>query len=229
MNPLFSDKPGRRERHLKRKFKNRLFAEDARRVDQDMVNLAREQDDQELLAFSEAFQQVLKTIAELPGNVDSQIILDLKDRIDRLYEQVCGLGGDRTAEREGLARLHGAISQAIREGASTDPQALAKLDEEAQARELHWQLLDTPIVADLLFPDSPINPDELIATLLSQDADAFAVAMSMFDGAQRQVVLAQAKKLMEGKDDDVALNDARARVQYLEQLSADDAGSAPAH
>ena len=229
MNPLFSDKPGRRERHLKRKFKNRLFTEDARRVDQAAVNQAREQDDQELLAFAESFQEVLKAIAELPGNVDSQIILDLKDRIDRLYEQVCGLGGDRAGEREGLTKLHRAISQAIRDGASTDPQALAKLDEEAQARELHWRLLDAPIVADLLFPDSPIIPNELIPTLLSEDADAFATAMSLFDDAQRQVVLEQARKLLEGREEDVALNDARARVHYMEQLSTGEAGNEPAH
>jgi hypothetical protein len=229
MNPLFSDKPGRRERHLKRKFKNRLFTEDARRVDQAMVNQAREQDEQELLAFSEAYQQVLKTISELSGNVDSQIILDLKDRIDRLYEQVCGLGGNRSQERDGLTRLHRVISQAIREGASADPQALAKLDEEAQAHELHWRLLDQAIVADLLYPDSPINPDEMIPALLSQDADAFAEAVTIFDDAQRQVVLVHARKLLEGTEEDRALDGARERVRYLEQLATDDPGETPAH
>jgi hypothetical protein len=229
MNPFFSDKPGRRERHLKRRFKNRLFPEDARRVDQAAVNQAREQDEQELLAFSKAYQQVLKTIAELSGNVDSQIILDLKDRIDRLYEQVCGLGGDRSSERDGLTRLHRVISQAIRDGASADPQAMAKLDEEAQAHELHWKLLDHAIVADLLYPDSPINPDELIPALLSEDADAFANAITIFDDNQRQVVLAHALKLLEGREEDRALDEARARVRYLEQLAADDAGTTPAH
>ena len=106
---------------------------------------------------------------------------------------------------------------------------MAKLDEEAQAHELHWRLLDQAIVADLLYPDSPINPDEMIPALLSQDADAFAEAVTIFDDAQRQVVLVHARKLLEGTEEDRALDGARERVRYLEQLATDDPGETPTH
>jgi hypothetical protein len=229
MSPQFSAKPGRRERHLKRKFRNPLFPEEARQIDQSEVNLARQEDDQELQDFSQAFQEILKTIAELPANVESQVILDIKDRIDRMVEQVWGLGGDRSGERDGLTRLHHAIGQAIRDGAANDPEALARLEEEAQARELHWQLLQTPVVADLLYPQTPILPEDLIPTLLSQDTEDFAAAMNLFDDNQRQFVLAQAHQLLDGRDDDGTLDNARERIRQMEQLAAELSQTPSAH
>ena len=218
MSSHFLEKPGRRERHLQRKADNKLFAESARNVTDEAINQAREQDDQELLSFSEAYQEILKTIAELPGNVDSQIILELKDRIDRLYEQVCGLGGDRSKEKDGLIKLHQAITQAIRDGAGTDAEAVTRLDEEAQAREIHWHLLEQPILADLLFPDSPIAPDELVPSLLNENIESFGVAMDIFNDEQRKLILSQARELLSGRDQEIALDQARACLNLLEEL-----------
>jgi hypothetical protein len=215
MSPQFSDKPGRRERHLKRKFRNPLYSGAEQKVAQADVNQARQEDEQELLGFSNAFQEVLKTI------VESQVILDLKERVDRLYEQACGLGGDRSGEREGLDRLHQAIAQAIRHGAGNDVEALTRLDEEAQARAMHMQLLQYDIVADLLYPETPIRPEDLIPALLSQDADALEAVMTLFDDEQRQFVLVQARQLLEALGDGSELDSARERVQQLEQRVAD--------
>ena len=229
MSPQFSDKPGRRERHLQRKFRNPLYSEAEKKVTPADVNQARQEDEQELREFTEAFQEVLETIAELPGNVESQVILDLKERVDRLYEQACGLGGDRSGEREGLDRLHQAIAQAIRHGAGNDVEALTRLDEEAQARAMHMQLLQYDLVADLLYPETPIRPEDLIPALLSQDADALEAVMTLFDDEQRQFVLAQARQLLEALGDGSELESARERVQQLEQRVADTHPAPSAH
>lgn len=219
MSRRFSETPGRRERHLQRKADNRLFARSARDVSDEAIVQARKQDNQELLAFSRAYQEILKTIADLPGNVDTEVILDIRERIDRLYEQVCGLAGDRSEEKQGLARLHQAITQAIRDSAEGDVEAITRLDEEARAREIHLQLLEQPIIADLLYPDSPITPDELVPSLLSEDVDSFATTMGIFSDEQRRLLLTQAHALLAGRDDKSELDRGRACLLILEDLA----------
>lgn len=199
-----------------RKRGNTLFTDS--NVSDEALAGARADDDRELSAFAESYGEILKTIAELSGNVDSQVILDIKDRVDRLYEQSCGLGGDRESEKQGLARLYQAITQAIRDGAAHDAEAMKKLDEEALAHEVHWQLMQQPVVADLLFPDSPITPRDLVPTLLSEDATGFSKAMEIFRDEHRILILRQARKLLAEHKQGAALKNARARLHYLEQL-----------
>ncbi|MEE8387265.1 MAG: hypothetical protein V3R65_01700 [Acidiferrobacterales bacterium] len=216
----FSCKPGRCERHLQRKFNNPLFPEEKRVVSQDQVEAAYALDKEEFQHFSDDYQTILQEIADLAENVDSEVVLKLKQRLDQLYEQVCGLGGDRTAEKKGLTKLHQAVNQAITTGAAGDPTAEEKLAQEAQARNVHWQLLEEPLVADLLRPDSPISQDDLLPSLLSEGAGSFGVAMGMFDSAQRRSLLTQAETLLQGREEEPGLENARARVEFLQGLVA---------
>lgn len=220
MDPEFSNKPGRCERHLQRKFDNPLFPEVEQQISQDQVTVARTLDEEELLQFSKNYQAILQEITDLAQNVDSELILNIKQRLDQLYEQVCGLGGDRTAEKTGLTKLHQAIDQAIATGAAGDTTAQARLAQEAQARTIHWQLLEEPLVADLLRPDSPISRDDLLPSLLSEDAGSFGVTMGMFDPEQRKSLLTQAETLLQGREDEPGLENARARVEFLQGLVA---------
>ncbi len=220
MEPEFSNKPGRCERHLQRKCNNPLFPEEGREVSQEQVAAARALDEEELLRFSEDYQTVLKEISDLAQNVGSEVILNIKQRLDQLYEQVCGLSGDRTAEKAGLVKLHQAITHAIVAGAAGDATAEIQLAQEAQARDIHWQLLEEPLVADLLRPESPISPGDLLPSLLSEDAGSFGVTMGMFDPEQRRSLLTQAEALLKGRDDESGLGNARARVEFLQGLVA---------
>ena len=52
-----------------------------------------------------------------------------------------------------------------------------ELEQERQARSAHYQLLEYPLVADLLDPQSPIAADDLTATLLSSSADELRAAL----------------------------------------------------
>lgn len=218
MEPEFSSKPGRCERHLQRKFNNVLFPEAERVVSQDQVAVVRALDEEELLQFSEDYQVILQEIADLAENVDSEAVLDIKQRLDQLYEQVCGLGGDRTAEKEGLVKLHQAIHQAIVKGAGGDATAETRLSQETQARNIHWQLLEEPLVADLLRPDSPISRDDLLPSLLSEDAGSFGVTMGMFGPEQRRSLLTQAEAWLKGREDEPGLENAWALIEFLQGL-----------
>lgn len=220
MAPEFSSQPGRCERHLQRKFSNVLFPEQDRKVSQNQVDTARELDEKELLRFSESYHTILQEIVELAQNVESELVLKLKQRLDQLYEQVCALGGDRTAEKAGLSKLHQAIDQAIAAGAAGDATAEAQLIQEAQERRIHWEMLQQPLVADLLRTDSPISQDDLLPSLLSEEAESFGITMGMFDPEQCRSLLDQAKTLLKSREGESGLENARARVEFLQTLVA---------
>jgi hypothetical protein len=86
----------------------------------------------------------------------------------------------------------------IRVTSAGDPMAERQLEEEDEARRLHLRLLEHPLVADLLDPDSPIGPDELAATLLTESDDALQAALELFDVDQLRLLCRDARGLLDG-------------------------------
>lgn len=193
-------RPGRRERHLLRRRDNPLFPPDRRLVTGAHLAAARAADVAEEAAFREDFAALLSQASTLSGQVDSAVVLELKERADRLYEQCRGLGGDHQAEEQGLNRLLAVLMRAVRAGAGDDPQALDELAQEEVAREYHQRLLCEPLIADLLHPDSPVHEDELVATLLSASPGAWAAALEVFPPEQVRAILERASHLLAGLD-----------------------------
>lgn len=178
--PEYSDQPGFHERHLQRRQNNPLFPAERRSVSQQDIHTAQRLDREAFSDFMTRFTAVVDRATKLDSNVDSQVILDLKQDLDKCYEECAGLAGDQSDIQNAIRQLIETIMQAIWKGAEQDPQAREKLRDEETARSLHFQLLQTPLVADLLNPQTPIAQDELIPTLLSTDADTLANALQIF-------------------------------------------------
>lgn len=197
MNVSFSAAPGCRERHLRRKHHNPLFPDAERHISAQQLHDARQLDQADEKQFRDAFQALLGDVGSLSGHVETEAILDIKERIDRLYEQCAGLGGDLGNEKQALRRLNDVIMGAVRKAAGDDPLAAEELEKEASARETHLGLLEFALVADLLRADSPIERDDLVPTLLSEDADTVRVVMSLFDAPQQDELRQEAHSLLQ--------------------------------
>jgi len=154
MSLLFSKQPGCQESHLKRLYHNSLLQPETP-VTQEMVNAAHQQDLDELASFKEAFVGLVNQAVELKPNTDSDIILKLKEDLDKLYEQCAGLTGNTGDYKKGLQKLTKVVMQAIWAGAGDDTTAQAELSQEEAARAQHYELLENPLVSHLLRPDSP--------------------------------------------------------------------------
>ena len=205
MRLRFSDDPGAFERQLLRKHANPLFSATARSVTQTEIDAARRRDQEELRSFQAALRATLREALDMPPQVESDVLLKLKERLDQLYDQCAGLPGDHDREKQSLTRMIGVIMKAVWAGAGDDPRARAELEQEEHARTLHHDLLQQPLVADLLRPDSPIAEDELAPTLLSVDEDALRSVLQLFDTSQLTLLYQQARELIE------ALNSTRER------------------
>lgn len=217
----FSSQPGPRERHLQRKYRNPLFA-DADTIDAAQVRQAREQDEAELEHFLRYFRDLVQEAVELEPNSESDVILDIKERLDQSYVQCCALPGNHNEIKQAVNRLIEVIMAAVRQGAANDPVALGKLEEEDQARQLHNRLADEVFVADLILPESPIGQSELVPSLLSESQQAVAAALQLFDAEQLSTIYPEAKTLLEQtQQQGHALPEAQQRLQQIEAALAE--------
>lgn len=188
--------PGSHERHLLRQANNPLFPQ-ATPLDDDSLLDAQRQDHDAHCAFEDEFRQLLEETTQMAGNVDSELILQLKDRLDRAYESAAGLGGDQSKPKQAIRKLLGFMMASVRRGAGADRQAQMELDQEDAARDAHFTLLESTLVADLLNPTSPIHPDELVPTLLSASKDELQLVLQMFDEVQLLAILTQGAQMLE--------------------------------
>ncbi|MCW8955936.1 MAG: hypothetical protein OQL09_03570 [Gammaproteobacteria bacterium] len=191
---MFSDKPGVRERHLRRKYRNPLFP--GAEVSEMDIAQARKQDAEEVDQFINHFRDLVKQAIELDTNADADVILKLKELLDKSYEQCAGLTGEQGEIKTMIKRLLASIMQAMWKGVGQDFQAQSKLENEEKARESHFALLEYPLVADLIRPDSPIVEDDLVPVLLSESIDNVRMAMQIFVPEQQIMLVQLARELL---------------------------------
>lgn len=191
MNLLFSERPGRHERHLLRKFENPLFPEADRSLTQAQLTESQRLDHEELVAYIEDLRNLVGEAVALGPHEQSDVILGLKERLDQAYETACRLADDQTPNKEAIRKLVAVIMRSVWKGAGNDTLAHQELEQEEMARQAHYELLESPLVADLLDPQSPIAEDELLPTLLSADQADFEAAVTLFEPAQLEALLSQ--------------------------------------
>lgn len=190
----FSPLPGAYERHLKRKYNNPLFPAAQQYLLEAEIEQARQRDEQDLHAFMEVFQETVKQAATLNGSVESEVVLDLKEKLERLYVTSSSLAGDLGNYQDALLKLIRVCMQTIRKGASDDILALRKLDEEEQARTVYFAILESPLVAELMRGDDVIQVDELIPSILSLETRHLTTVLELFEPEYLQQLVAQSQE-----------------------------------
>jgi len=91
MDLPFTTTPGRRERHLRRRHENPLFAWPPVAVDPQALLAAQKADHEEMEAFRDAFRALVQRAVDLPPNADSDIVLALRSDLDALKSRVADL------------------------------------------------------------------------------------------------------------------------------------------
>ena len=191
----FQELPGSHERQLARRYNNPLFPSERRKIEQTDLIQARQSDHEEARRFAEDFHSLLQNVSTFSGREETDKILEIKEQIDRLYETCVAISGEHDKEKQGLLRLNDVIMKAIRSAAGNDALAIEELEKEQQARSIHLKMLEHAIIVDLLRPESPIQEDELLPSILSGDAESIQAAISLFDPEQVGTLQQQAEEL----------------------------------
>ncbi len=210
---LFSKLPGCRERLLKRQFENPLFGDIT--IEPFDIQDARREDSADVEAFINDFRDLVVRVTELEPSADAELVLKLKEALDKTYEASAGLAGDQNEIREMIKRLLGMMMQSMWKAVGNDAMGISKLEMEEQARQAHFALLQHAFIADLLAPDSVINEALMVPSLLSEAAETVILAVQLFDPEQQQLVYQQGVELLKG------LDDAHPRVQQARQRLQD--------
>ncbi len=192
----FSQLPGRHERHYRRKIDNPLFAGAPVALDEEVLLEMQRLDHEELLAYLDELRQTVQRAVDLRPNEGSELVLELKEQLDRLYEVSAGLADDHGSNQAAIGQLLEVIMRNVERGAAGDPQAMHELAQEKIARAAHFELLGTPLVADLLHPQSVIDAGELAPSLLSEDEEGLAAALQLFDLEQLSLLFADAERCL---------------------------------
>ena len=218
MSIPFSELPGRHERHYKRRLDNPLFREPATLNDADLLN-AQRLDHEELLAFITELRATVERALNLKSNEESDVILKLKEDLERLYETSAGLADEQGANQQALSQLLAAVMNTIRSNTTGDSLAEQEMAMEQQARQMHFELLQHALVADLLHPETLIAPDQLVPTLLSSPTEQVKAVMVIFDPEQLAMINQEAQALLSLHDPQKKIVDAQTNLTVIQQAS----------
>ena len=180
----FSRFPGRHERHYRRKIANPLFPGGPDKPEDDSLLEVQRLDHEELLAFLAELRDTVQCAVDLRPKEGSERILEIKEKLDRLFETSAGLAEDHSGNQAAISQLVGSIMHNVERGAAADPLALEELAQERIARDAHFELLRSPLVADLLHPQSAISAEDLVPSLLSASEQDLDAALQLFDREQ---------------------------------------------
>ena len=202
-----------------RKQDNLLFPEGQRRFTQAQLSEAQRLDHEELEAYIHDLRKLVGEAISLGSHEQSDVILELKEQLDKAYEAACRLADDQTSNKEAIQKLVSVIMRAVWRGAGNDSLAQQELEQEEEARTTHYALLEYPLVADLLDPDSLIGEEELLPVLLSADQPAFEAAVNLFDPPHLKALSEQAQDWMPSLQHEPSLQAARERMDEILDLA----------
>jgi hypothetical protein len=210
---LFSKSAGQRERMLKRQFENPLFGEV--KIEPFDIQEARREDAAEVEHFINDFRDLVLQVTELEPSADADMVLKLKESLDKTYERSAGLAGDQSEIRKMIKRLLNMMMQSMWKAVGNDAMGISKLEMEEQARQAHFALLEHPFIADLLAPDSVIDETLMVPSLLSEASETVLLAVQLFEPEQQQQVFQQGVALLKN------LDEKHERVQQAQQRLQD--------
>jgi len=193
----FSERPGRHERHFKRKIDNPLFPRPLTHYSDDDLLEVQRLDHEEIVSFLDVLKKLVQQAINLQANEESQVVLDLKAELEKLYETACRLGDQQENNKAALRDLLKVIMATVRSHAGGDAKAEMELQQEDLARQQHFSMLEHDLVVDLLDTEGLILEDELAAVMLSEDEQQVSVALTMLDAEQRLLLAADADRLIE--------------------------------
>jgi len=194
----FRQHPGCRERHLRRKLDNPLFPAGERQKTVAELDAEQRLDDDELSDFLSDVKHLVATVAGLSTASHLDEIVATKQRVDECYEQCLGLPGDQGRVKSALIKLITELTRLNMESLRGNDSLRALRDEQA-GRLAHFTRLEFPVTGDICRRQSPLGPDELAPTLLSEPSDAVSAALGLF----------HAERLMTVRDDALALVERR--------------------
>ncbi len=195
----FSERPGRHERHFRRKLKNALFPRPINEYTNDELLEVQRLDHEEIVTCLAQLRKLVEQAVALKENEESDVVLDLKAELEKLYETSCRLGDQQGNNKAAIRDLLKVIMSTVRGHAAGDSKAESELLQEEMARQQHFAMLEYVLVADLIDAETLILEDEFAAVMLSEDDAQVEKALELLDQDQRLLLAGEAVELLKNR------------------------------
>lgn len=175
----WSEHPGCFEKHLIRRYHNPLFSEGRQIVTEDEFNEAKLKDKEELIKFKQGFEPFIILIGSIFKSATVADLIATRKNVDSMLESAIEIGGDIEKEISQLRRLSGAILDDLIQTFERQKDETNSLDSFKRLKELESnqeERISNAFLAQMGREDSPIQADEVIPSLLSEDIETVRVA-----------------------------------------------------
>ncbi|MBF0264548.1 MAG: hypothetical protein HQL46_04695 [Gammaproteobacteria bacterium] len=179
LDRLFSSSPGPHEYIFQKVYSNPLILDKAE-ISLDALSEAKTLDKKLNNQYNDEFVSLVDEISKLKPNVDFEIILKHKEQLENLYLQVCRLGGEKDVYKKSIITLINSMMKSLWQSGKDDDEALLKLRDEEIAREIHFNLLESRLIAEIISEQSCIEQEHLIPILLLESPGNVKSILSLF-------------------------------------------------
>ena len=175
----WSTEPCAYEAHLIRRHNNPYFAEPRRFVSAEELDEAKRIDNRDLIAAEERFEELLRESKAIcvSKHTKSGDAIKLRARLEELVRFSMGIGGRAKWLASKLDKLRDSIIIVLRNAFSNDKKNLEYIEQADLSYEDNMRKFALPVFAQLLREDSPIPPDEMLPTILSEDPLSISLFM----------------------------------------------------
>jgi hypothetical protein len=185
---LWSPSPGPNERHLRRRYRNPLFPNEAREVSQRDIDDACAKDRSLLNALRRRFRELLEVVANPPDSITLKEGTKLMLEFDELREEFIAEGSEALSWLPDVERMETALAQTIESALADQPEMVAKYRAAEEMRLGSRALLVNPVVIEF----SRVPPEDLAATVASANPEHISVFLRALHGTPAQQVLRDA-------------------------------------
>jgi hypothetical protein len=193
----WSDNPGAYEAHLVRRCNNPYFPAHLQAVSEEELLEARAIDNNDYLLAEEQFAQLVKSIEAMDSFNTVEETNKLRERIDDLISFSIGVGGRANQIAKAADTVREALIAAMREAVSNDQNALETIEEADELHKQYTRIYYIPVIAQMTRERSPIRKEDVVATILSENPETIAIAMSLQSEDIRQQFRQVAVEMME--------------------------------
>ena len=167
------------ERHLQRKCGNPLFPPDVRSVTQAQVDDARARDWIDAEEVRERFRSLLRRIADEPAPITGADALDVRTAFDDLLTRAAEIGDALKHDAPAIFQMYESVVRDIL-AAIGDNRDLTRQLHDALALSRHRRrLFNNPFIAQLRRRDTPIRPDEVVPSLLTESPETIRLTIEV--------------------------------------------------
>lgn len=194
----WSESPGAYEKHLKRRLESPYFSHINRAITEDDLKTMQELDKLRYLQCLKNMERFTREEIKplLMGDGPSfREAIYIKEGLEDIMKKAMAVDGEAiNIAKQALEQREICISY-LRDTYKKNPEAMHAI-ERAEITTYENNKFSNPFIAQVLDEEGPIQNDELVSTLLTQEPSVIAIAMNIIEFDKRTIIENEAQELL---------------------------------